>query len=514
MKTKSLWLIVLLFWVWSCKSDPEAVDEPVAITFIRVSPKSLALAVGDIRQVEATPVPSNVDPMEQPFLWESADNAIATVSASGEVRAMSAGATEITVRARLHTAVFSAVPVTVTPAPAPITSIQVSPESLALTVGDIRQITATPSPSNVDPAEEPFLWESADNAIATVSASGEVRAMSAGATEITVRARLHTAVFSAVPVTVTPVPCAEIDPSATAYKRLRLTANNALQCTVTDQGDHDAITYQGGGNDPYAFSASVTQNINSHPAYIRFEYKSDRAVSGCEIFVFYKGREWWSTGVQYALANEWTCMTVQIPASIAQQFVAGSSLRFDLNPGQPQTLRIKNLEIWYNPSSLPPEPAIDMEKAIAWFYDRMERGACYNMNARYEIGDYIDLNNNGCVEGDCSSAVTYAVLEAGADDWGPLNTDSMHDWLTAHGFQAISQGAGLTFYPQRGDIFIWGRKGQSGGAAGHTGIFIDGSRIIHMTYGCNGICVSDYNQVLNANGGSSVYEYLYRKSEE
>jgi hypothetical protein len=424
MKTKSLWLIVPLFWVWSCKSAPEAVDKPVAITSIRVLPESLALTVGDVRQVEATPVPSNVDPAEKPFLWESADNAIATVSASGEVRAISAGATEITARARLHTEVFRTVAVTVT------------------------------------------------------------------------------------------APCAEIDPSATAYKRLRLTANNALQCTVTNQGDHDVITYQGGGNDPYAFSASVTQNINSHPAYVRFEYKSDRAVNGCEIFVFHKGRKWWSTGVQYALANEWTCMTIRIPDNIAQQLVVGSSLRFDLNPGQPQTLRIKNPEIRYDPSSSPPEPAIDMEKAVAWFYDRMEKGACYNMNARYEIGDYIDLNNNGCVEGDCSSAVTYAVLEAGADDWGPLNTDSMHDWLTAHGFHAISQGKGLTFSPQRGDIFIWGQKGQSGGAAGHTGLFIDGSRIIHMTYGCNGICVSDYNQVLNANGGNSVYEYLYRKNEE
>jgi hypothetical protein len=275
---------------------------------------------------------------------------------------------------------------------------------------------------------------------------------------------------------------------------------------MTEQGDHDIITYQGGGSDPYVRSASVTQNINSTLAYVQFEYKSNKATDGCEIFVFYQGGRWWSSVLQYALATEWTCMAVQIPAEIAQQLVTGSYFRFDLNPKQSQTLRIRNLEIRYKPSASSPAPAIDMEKAIEWFYDRMKKGTCYSMNARYEVGDYIDSNGNGCVEGDCSSAVTYAALYAGASDWGPLNTDSMHDWLAAHGFQVISQGAGFTFSPQRGDIFIWGRKGQSGGAAGHTGVFVSDSQVIHMTSSCNGICVRNYNQIL----GSNVYEYLYR----
>jgi hypothetical protein len=366
-----------------------------------------------------------------------------------------------------------------------------------------------PAPPNANSAEKPFVWTSDNPGVATVTAAGLVEGVSPGVAEITVSGRLNTEVSGAVTVTVTPL-CAEIDPAATAYERLRLTDNNALQCTVTHQDDHDAITYQGGGNDPYAYSASITQNISSHPAYIRFEYKSDRTVDGCQIFVIYRGGGVWIKDVKYTLDKEWTCMTIQIPEEEAQKLVAGSVLRFDLNPGQPQTLLIQNLEICYDPAASPPEPAIDMEKAIAWFYDRMERGSCYNMDARYEVGDYIDLNGNGCVEGDCSSAVTYATLEAGADDWGPLNTDSMHDWLTAHGFQVISQGKGLTFTPQRGDIFIWGQKGQSGGAAGHTGLFINDSQIIHMSYGCNGICVSNYNQALNANGGNSVYEYLYR----
>jgi hypothetical protein len=151
-----------------------------------------------------------------------------------------------------------------------------------------------------------------------------------------------------------------------------------------------------------------------------------------------------------------------------------------------------------------------MEKAIAWFYDRMSKGVCYNMNARYEVGDMVDRNGNGCVEGDCSSAVTYAVLAAGASNGGNLNTDSMHAWLVANGFKIISEGKGKTFSPQRGDVFIWGQKGYSGGAAGHTGIFIDANNIIHLSYGCDGVCVSNYAYVRSVNDGSNTYEYIYR----
>jgi hypothetical protein len=328
-------------------------------------------------------------------------------------------------------------------------------------------------------------------------------------------------VYHGAPPAPNPGPEVDMNPAANAHEGLRLTATNQNQCTMNDMGDHDAITYLGGGNDPYVFSTPVTKNINSSLAYVKFEYKSNRAVSGCQLFVFYAGGQYWYTDLRYALTDEWTTMTIQIPEGIAQQLVAGSCLRFDLHPDEVQLLRVKNLEILYEPSATPPppddpptpptpEPAINMEKAIAWFYDRMNRGTCYNMNARYEVGDYIDLNGNGCVEGDCSSAVMYAVRWAGADDWGALTTDSMHAWLKAHGFQVISEGAGKVFTAQRGDIFIWGRVGQSGGAAGHTGVFVDGDNIIHMTYGCNGICVTNYNNTLYANDGDNTYEYLYR----
>jgi exopolysaccharide biosynthesis protein len=124
MKTNLLWLMISLLWVWGCKSDN--VDKPAAIQSIQVSPESLALAVNATQQVTATPTPANADPAEQPFQWESANPAIATVSASGLVKAESAGATEITVRARQHNTVFRTIPVTVTGSDPDIPMAQIS----------------------------------------------------------------------------------------------------------------------------------------------------------------------------------------------------------------------------------------------------------------------------------------------------------------------------------------------------------------------------------------------------
>jgi exopolysaccharide biosynthesis protein len=107
-------LLFLALAIAGCKSGPGVVDKPAAIQSIQVSPESLTLAVGATQQVTATPVPVHADPAEQPFRWESANTAVATVSTSGEVKAESAGTTEITVRARQHSTVSCTIPVTVT----------------------------------------------------------------------------------------------------------------------------------------------------------------------------------------------------------------------------------------------------------------------------------------------------------------------------------------------------------------------------------------------------------------
>lgn len=138
-----------------------------------------------------------------------------------------------------------------------------------------------------------------------------------------------------------------------------------------------------------------------------------------------------------------------------------------------------------------------MEQAIAWMEARRGK-VTYSMDYR-----------NGPQSYDCSSAVYYALLSAGAIPPGwVINTEYEHDWLLKNGFKLIAENS--VFSAQRGDIFIWGKRGQSAGAGGHTGIFIDSNNIIHCNYARNGITVDRYLDVARAAGNK--YFYIYRPS--
>ena len=136
-----------------------------------------------------------------------------------------------------------------------------------------------------------------------------------------------------------------------------------------------------------------------------------------------------------------------------------------------------------------------MEQAIAWMEARRGK-VTYSMDFR-----------NGPNSYDCSSAVYYALLSAGAISAGwAVNTEYEHDWLIKNGFKLIAENS--VFAAQRGDVFIWGKRGQSAGADGHTGIFVDSNNIIHCNYARNGITVDGYLAIARASGNK--YYYIYR----
>ncbi|MDV6000715.1 glucosaminidase domain-containing protein [Streptococcus canis] len=140
---------------------------------------------------------------------------------------------------------------------------------------------------------------------------------------------------------------------------------------------------------------------------------------------------------------------------------------------------------------------VDTEKAIAWM-GLKEGRVSYSMDYR-----------NGPDSYDCSSAICSALIYAGASNPGwLLNTEYMHDWLVQNGYQLIAENA--DWASLRGDVFIWGIRGQSAGAGGHTGIFIDPDNIIHCNYARNNITIDNYNQTAAASGW--MYSYVYRYS--
>lgn len=128
--------------------------------------------------------------------------------------------------------------------------------------------------------------------------------------------------------------------------------------------------------------------------------------------------------------------------------------------------------------------AINIETAINHMYTLKSKGIRYSMN-HGRIGE------DGT--GDCSGTIYASLRKAGATDAGwVLNTDSMHSWLEKNGFKLIAQNKEWT--AERGDIVIFGKKGASGGAAGHVVIFVSNTQIIHCTWksaAANGIYVDN-----------------------
>ncbi|MBO0455825.1 KxYKxGKxW signal peptide domain-containing protein [Enterococcus hulanensis] len=111
------------------------------------------------------------------------------------------------------------------------------------------------------------------------------------------------------------------------------------------------------------------------------------------------------------------------------------------------------------------------EIMVDWFYARQGK-VTYSMT-----------NRNGPNSYDCSSAVFYALIEAGYLNTGTWigNTETLFSY-EGKLFKAISSKD-----VRSGDIFISGKKGNSGGSAGHTGVATSNSKIIHCNYTDNGI---------------------------
>ena len=138
---------------------------------------------------------------------------------------------------------------------------------------------------------------------------------------------------------------------------------------------------------------------------------------------------------------------------------------------------------------------INIETAIAWMEVREDK-VSYSMDYRDGSDSY-----------DCSSAMYYSLRSAGASSAGwAVNTEYEHDWLVKNGYELIAENTECN--AQRGDIFIWGKRGASAGAFGHTGMFIDSDNIIHCNYAYNGISINNHDERWYYAG--QPYFYIYR----
>ena len=139
-----------------------------------------------------------------------------------------------------------------------------------------------------------------------------------------------------------------------------------------------------------------------------------------------------------------------------------------------------------------------IDTALEWMNSRKGK-VHYSMTARLGPNSY-----------DCSSAVYLALKHAGLIPAGESvgNTDTLFGALERAGWTKVARDHTGGYPARRGDIFIWGVRGASSGAAGHTGFFLDDhDTIIHCNYGYNGISVNPHDTIWVANGSPAVTIY-------
>lgn len=145
---------------------------------------------------------------------------------------------------------------------------------------------------------------------------------------------------------------------------------------------------------------------------------------------------------------------------------------------------------------------INIEAAINYMYQLKNRGITYSMS-----GSRIGTDGTA----DCSGAVYISLVKGGAKPNSyPVNTESEHAWLIANDFDLIAFNK--SWQMQRGDVLIFGIKGQSAGAGGHTAIAIDNNNVIHCNYNHNGVTVNS-ETTMPYNMGFYVYRYKGAKPQ-
>ena len=179
---------------------------PVPANAVIVSPSSVSLLVTQQQQLSATVTDAGGNPLPgRPITWSSNNAAVAAVGTTGLVNAVLPGTATIT--ATSGTVSGTA---TITVSLVPVRRVVVTPDALAMIVGDARQLAVSLQDSvggTLSPAGHTVTWSSSSTGVATVTSGGLVSAIAPG--PAVVSAKVDAQIGTAT-VTVTQVPVATV----------------------------------------------------------------------------------------------------------------------------------------------------------------------------------------------------------------------------------------------------------------------------------------------------------------
>lgn len=171
----------------------------IPVTGITLNKTNLSLTEGAKESLIATVAPANAD--IKSVTWTSSATDVATVSETGEITAVKAGTAVITVTSVADNSKKATCSLTVTSKTIPVTGVTLNKVTLTLKKGAKETLIATVSPANAD--NRSIMWSSSATDVATVSATGEVAAVKAGTTTITVTSLADNSKKATCTVTVT-----------------------------------------------------------------------------------------------------------------------------------------------------------------------------------------------------------------------------------------------------------------------------------------------------------------------
>jgi uncharacterized protein YjdB len=184
---------------------------PVANVMVAVSPS--AAVIGQTAIATATLLDSTGTQLSgRTVTWESSNTAVATVDASGDVKAVGSGMAMIKASSEGKGA---GSPFNVSaPAPIPVASISVSPTTSTLQIGGTVQLSAVTRDANNNVLTGRLIaWSSANTTIATVSSAGLVTAIAAGTVAVTASSEGQSAPATITVSAPAPVPVASVSVS-------------------------------------------------------------------------------------------------------------------------------------------------------------------------------------------------------------------------------------------------------------------------------------------------------------
>ena len=214
----------------------------VSVIGITLNQQSATILIGDTLRLIPTITPANAT--NQNITWTSSNITIATVNSNGVVTAISAGTAMITATTQDGNRTATCAVMVTTSA---VTGVTLNQTTASLFAGETVTLVPTILPENA--TNKNVTWSSNNPAVATVSSSGIVTAVSVGTATITVTTqdgnRTATCVVTVSPVSVTDVALNQTSATIFAGDTLRLNATilpaNATNRTVTWSSSNTAV---------------------------------------------------------------------------------------------------------------------------------------------------------------------------------------------------------------------------------------------------------------------------------